>query len=173
MAGLMQLKKNFKKGETVVVIFHDHGTRYLGKMFNDEWMLEKGFLDRKGLQARDLVNTSRKAPLTSLTVTDNVSHAVKIMNRNDYSQLPVNDGGRMVGSINENHLFKCLSADPQLGDKAIGKIMQPAFPFVDISTPVDLLVPMLTLENPAVLVRDFKTDQTFIITRADVLNVLC
>jgi predicted transcriptional regulator len=48
-------------------------------------------------------------------------------------------------------------------------IMQPAFPFIDISTPVELLS---TPENPAVLIRDFKTDKTFIITRSDVIRVL-
>ena len=44
MAGLLQLKDHFKEGETVVIIFHDHGTRYLGKMFNDDWMRSKGYL---------------------------------------------------------------------------------------------------------------------------------
>lgn len=44
MAGLLQMKDKFKKGDVVVVIFHDHGTRYMGKMFNDDWMLERGFL---------------------------------------------------------------------------------------------------------------------------------
>ncbi len=53
MAGLMQLKNELKEGDVVVVIFHDHGTRYLGKMYNDEWMLEKGFFDKKGLTAKD------------------------------------------------------------------------------------------------------------------------
>ena len=54
----------------------------------------------------------------------------------------------------------------------VESIMQPAFPFVDISTPVDLLSTMITPQNPAVLVRDFKTDKTFIITRSDVIRVL-
>ena len=43
-AGIMQMKDRFKEGDVVVVIFHDHGTRYLGKMFNDEWMKSKGWL---------------------------------------------------------------------------------------------------------------------------------
>ena len=51
-------------------------------------------------------------------------------------------------------------------------IMQPAFPFVDMSTPVELLATMITPQNPAVLVRDFKTDKTFIITRSDLIRVL-
>ena len=55
MAGLLQLKDHFTAGDVVVVIFHDHGSRYLGKMFNDDWMREKGFLEKSGLTARDLV----------------------------------------------------------------------------------------------------------------------
>ena len=50
--------------------------------------------------------------------------------------------------------------------------MQPVFPFVDISTNVELLSTMITHDNPAVLVRDFKTDKTFIITRSDLIRVL-
>jgi len=43
--GVLQLKKHFKKGDIVVVLFHDHGSRYVGKMFNDDWMKEQGFID--------------------------------------------------------------------------------------------------------------------------------
>ena len=43
----------------IVVIFHDHGSRYLGKMFNDDWMREKGFFEKTGLTARDLVGVGR------------------------------------------------------------------------------------------------------------------
>jgi predicted transcriptional regulator len=50
--------------------------------------------------------------------------------------------------------------------------MQPAFPFVDISTSVELIATMITHENPAVLVRDFKTEKTFIITRSDIIRVM-
>ena len=57
--------------------------------------------------------------------------------------------------------------------QSVSTIMQPAFPFVDISTPIELLSTMITLDNPAVLVRDFKSEKTFIITRSDVIGVLC
>jgi len=43
--GLLQLKQHFKKGDIVVILFHDHGSRYINKMYNDEWMREKGFLE--------------------------------------------------------------------------------------------------------------------------------
>ena len=80
------MKDNFKEGEVVVIIFHDHGTRYLGKMFNNEWMLSKGFFDKKGLTAKDLVS-SQKGKLISLNVKDSIGDAVKIMSENDFSQV--------------------------------------------------------------------------------------
>jgi cystathionine beta-synthase len=62
--------------------------------------------------------------------------------------------------------------NPEVKHQPVERIMQPAFPFVDISTSVDLLARMITPANPAVLVRDFKTDKTFIITRSDVIEVM-
>ena len=45
MCGLLQLKDRLKPTDVVVVIFHDHGSRYIGKLYNDDWMRERGFLD--------------------------------------------------------------------------------------------------------------------------------
>src|SRR5918995_227558 len=94
MAGLIQLADRFKAGETVVVIFHDHGTRYLGKMYNPEWMRDKGFLDRSGLTAKDLVADRKKAKLTTIDRNDSVSHAANLMTEHAYSQIPVTTDGR-------------------------------------------------------------------------------
>lgn len=171
MAGMLQMKKMFKEGDVVVVIFHDHGTRYLGKMYNDEWMREKGFFDKKGLTAKDLV-ASQKGKLIALDAKDTIESAVKLMSENDFSQLPVTKDGRIVGSLNEKHLFTQIVKNPEIKKEPVEKIMYPAFPFVDISAPIDSLSQMITEFNPAVLVRDFKTDETFIITRSDIINAL-
>src|SRR6202035_1254464 len=55
MAGLFQIKDRFKKGDVVVVLFHDHGSRYLAKMFNDEWMSDRGFLQASEITAIQLI----------------------------------------------------------------------------------------------------------------------
>lgn len=172
MAGLIQLKNNFKKGEVVVVILHDHGTRYLGKMFNDEWMFAKGYFDKKGLTAKDLVST-QKGKLISLEVTDKIKDAAKVMRENDFSQLPVTNQGRVVGSLNENYIYSKIVHDPEIIEQKVETIMQPAFPYVDISTPVESLGSMMENDNGAVLIKDFKSGETFIITRWDVIKALC
>jgi len=172
MAGLLQLAPHFKAGETVVVIFHDHGTRYLGKMFNDEWMREKGFLEPTGLTARDLVATKKAAPLVAIECTETVGHAAHVMTEHGFSQVPVTSNGRIVGSINEARLYSEIVKNPEVKRGPVEAIMQPAFPYADISTSLEALATMLSPENPAVLVRDFKSDETFIITRSDVIQAL-
>jgi cystathionine beta-synthase len=173
MAGLLQLKANFRSGDVVVVIFHDHGSRYLGKMFNDEWMREKGFLEKSGMTARDLVASGLSGELLALEGGETVEAAVRLMGQHDFSQISITSDKRLVGSLNEAHLYAELVRDPAIKGAPVETIMQPAFPFVDISTPVELLSTMITSANPAVLVRDFKTEKTFIITRSDVIRVLC
>ena len=173
MAGVLQLKDNFEAGEVVVVIFHDHGSRYLGKMFNDDWMREKGFLEKSGMTARDLVASRISGELFTVEASRPVEEAVRIMSEHDFSQISITRDGRVVGSLNESHLFEQFLANPDIKGHPVDSIMQPAFPFIDISTPVELLSTMITPQNPAVLVRDFKTEKTFIITRSDVIRVLC
>src|SRR5215510_8933285 len=172
MAGVLQLKEHFTERDVVVVIFHDHGSRYLGKMFNDDWMREKGYLEKTGMTARDLVAAGLSGELYSVEANEPVEHALTLMSEHDFSQISITRDKRLVGSLNETHLYDALVRDPKIKSQPVDSIMQPAFPFVDVSTPVELLSTMITPENPAVLVRDFKTDKTFIITRTDVIRVL-
>jgi len=172
IAGLLQLKDHFADDDVIVVIFHDHGSRYLGKMFNDDWMREKGFLEKSGMTARDLVASGLSGELFAVEESEPVAKVVRVMSQHDFSQISITRDRRLVGSLNESRLYSELVRNPDVKGQPVETIMQPAFPFVDISTPVDLLSTMITPENPAVLVRDFKTDKTFIITRSDVIHVL-
>jgi cystathionine beta-synthase len=172
MAGLLQLKDRFSPDDVIVVVFHDHGSRYLAKMFNDEWMRSKGFLETSGMAARDLVSLGLPGELFTVEAIQPVAEAVRLMGKHDYSQVSVTRAGRVVGSLNETQLYRELVANPGVVKQAVESIMQPAFPFVDVSTPIDQLAAMITPENPAVLVRDFKTEKTFIITRSDIIRVL-
>ena len=172
MAGLLQLREHFTRNDVVVVVFHDHGSRYLAKMYNDEWMRSKGFLEVTGMTARDLVALGVSGELFAVEAARPVEDAIRLMSDHDFSQISVTRDGRVIGSLNESHLYNEFVRDPGVKHKPVEAIMLPAFPFVDISTPVELLSTMITPENPAVLVRDFKTDKTFIITRSDVIRVL-
>jgi cystathionine beta-synthase len=141
-------------------------------MFNDEWMSEKGFLEKSGMTARDLVSLRVSGELFAIEANRPVEDAIEVMSEHDFSQISVTSDGRVVGSLNEAHLYAEFVKDPAIKRQPVESIMQPAFPFVDASTPVDLLATMITPQNPAVLVRDFKSDKNFIITRSDIIRVL-
>ena len=172
IAGLLQLKERFRKGETVVVIFHDHGTRYLGKIFNPDWMRRMGYENLPGPTARELVRNKKVAAIVGVERTAPVEQAIERMIENDFSQIPVTQSERIVGSLSEGHVYEKIVADPSVRKAEVGSIMQPAFPFVDIETPVALLAPMITPENPAVLVRDFPAGETWVLTGYDVLQAV-
>jgi cystathionine beta-synthase len=106
MAGVLQLREHFTAHDVVVVVFHDHGSRYLGKMFNDEWMRAKGFLEITGMTARDMVALGVSGELFAIEAVRPVEDAVKVMSDHDFSQISVTKDGRVVGSLNEAHLYE-------------------------------------------------------------------
>ncbi|MBX7194769.1 MAG: pyridoxal-phosphate dependent enzyme [Sandaracinaceae bacterium] len=172
IAGLLQLKDRFREGETVVVIFHDHGTRYVGKMFNPDWMRAMGYEPTEGPTARALVKNKKVTEVVGVEETDSVEHAVSRMRENDFSQIPVLRQGRIVGSLSEAHVYSRMVSDDKIRTEPVRMIMQKPFRYVDIETPVKLLAGMITPESPAVLVRDFPANATYILTGYDVLAAL-
>jgi cystathionine beta-synthase len=141
-------------------------------MFNDQWMHSKGYLDKKGLTAKDITQNRKEIELISVESNTLVKDVLKLMAENDISQIPVTEGGRIVGAVNDKKIFIEIALNIEAKDEPIKQHMQPAFPFVDISTGIDDLAEMLKVDNDAVLVKDFKLDKTYIITRYDILDVL-
>ena len=172
IAGLIQLKDKLKKDDVVVVIFHDHGTRYIGKIFNDEWMLKMGYLDKAGMTAEDIVSSKMNIDITTIDKKESVGNAVKLMMANNYSQIPVTSDGRIVGSIFENKVMSLLLQHPEKKDTPVEEIMSAALPFVDVTTSLDVLSGMVGGEYEAVLVKDFKRDKNYIITRSDLAEIM-
>ncbi len=99
VAGLLQLKTRLKADDVVVVIFHDHGSRYVGKVYNDQWMMERGFLDVKTV--RDVVNGRRNLPLVTISPEEKVSDAIGKMKKFDIEHLPVLKDREMIGALSE------------------------------------------------------------------------
>ncbi len=172
VAGLLQLKDNFKEGETVVVVFHDHGTRYLGKIFNDDWMREKGYINKKGMTAKDVIANGKQSELITIGYDDTIRHALDLITRKSISQLPVTRDNRIVGAINENLVFNKIVENPEIIENPVHSIMLEALPFIDASTPLDSLTGMINKADDAVLIKDFRNDKNYIITRYDIVKAL-
>ncbi len=173
IAGLIQMKDKFKEGDLVVTLFHDHGTRYLGKMYNDDWLRERGFLEEKKAKfAIDLIENHRGLKLVTIKQTQTVGDAYELMNTYNISQIPVvNDLGEFVGSLNDNQLFAAILKDNSLKEKAVSSIMLSAFPTVNANATIEEVSKHITRDNAAVLVLDMGGNY-HIITKYDVINAI-
>lgn len=168
--GLLQLKDRLKPSDLVVCIFHDHGSRYVGKIYNDQWMLERGFLAVKTF--KDIVSGRGKSQkLISIEPQHTVSDAVTLMRKYDIEHIPVMVGEKIVGSISESGLFQKMFTDPGIKDVAVEDLMEPAFPIVDFLTPIEKLSTLINKENGAVLGKD-EGGNFHILTKYDVLQAL-
>ncbi|MFZ2283749.1 MAG: pyridoxal-phosphate dependent enzyme, partial [Lutibacter sp.] len=169
--GLLQLKEHFTKDDVVVVLFHDHGSRYVAKIFNDDWMRERGFLDDEKKVAIDLIRDRIDTPMITVKTEELVSHAIERMRNNDISQIPVTDVDGFVGSVDESDLFRLYFDDKDIASKPIKEVMRAPFPIVKSDTSIDQISKLINRDNGAVLV-DLGNDKFHIITKHDVIRAI-
>ncbi|KLT68896.1 MULTISPECIES: pyridoxal-phosphate dependent enzyme [Flavobacterium] len=167
--GLLQLKEHFKPDDVVVVLFHDSGSRYVGKMFNDDWMRERGFLEENITKAEDVIKDHIDKQLIVVRTEELVSHAIERMRKYKISQIPVVDINGFVGSVDETDLFRSYVADKNVAEKPIKEVMGKPFPIVKLGTPIEEVSRLFTKENDAVLV-DLGNGNHHIITKYDIIG---
>lgn len=167
VAGLLQMKAQLKPTDFVVLIFHDHGSRYVGKIFNDEWMLERGFLDVHTV--KDLIGGLGRRRLVTIDAENSVAEAMAAMKKYDIEQIPVMSNGEMTGSITQNGLFKRLMEDAELKDKKVSEVSEAPMPVVSMDTRVDRLTQFINKDNGGVLAKDDSGD-FHILTKYDIIN---
>ncbi|PWH83223.1 cystathionine beta-synthase [Algibacter marinivivus] len=171
LKGILQLKKHFKKEDVVVVLFHDHGSRYVGKMFNDEWMRERGFIEDDITSAADLVANNSEKPLVTVKTEELVSHAIERMKAHKISQIPVEDSTGFVGAIDEADLLRKYIENKDISDLPIKDVMHKPFPIVDKNTPIEVISKLFNKENNAVMVK-LENGNYQIITKYDIISSL-
>ncbi|HVB04370.1 MAG TPA: pyridoxal-phosphate dependent enzyme [Chitinophagaceae bacterium] len=169
LSGLIQLKDRLKASDLVVVIFHDHGSRYVGKIYNDQWMMERGFLNVRTV--RDLISGLGSRRLITVKITDHISQAIDLMRDNDVGQLPVIRDIDIVGAISESGIFSQLIDNPGIKHDPVERIMEKPFPTVSLDTPMERLPAFINKDNGAVLVRD-EGGNYHIITKSDLISSL-
>jgi cystathionine beta-synthase len=168
LQGLMQLKGQLKKGDLVVCIFHDHGSRYVAKIYNDQWMMERGFLDVKTF--RDIVNARGFHSLVTLTPEQTVGEAVDRMKDLHIENIPVMRSGIPVGAVSESGLFNImLSNGTDIRSKKIQDVIEPPYPVVAFDTAVERISSLISKENGAVLAKD-DSGNFHIVTKYDVIQ---
>lgn len=169
--GLLQLKDNFKPDDVVVVLFHDSGSRYVGKMFNDDWMRERGYIDREANTAKDLIKDHEDKPLIVVRTEELVAHAIERLRKYKISQIPVMDTSGFVGSIDEDDLFRSYVEDKNIAEKPIREVMGKPYPVVKADAGVEEVAGLINNSNQAVLV-DLGEGKHHIITKQDIIGTI-
>lgn len=167
--GVLQLQEHFKPDDVVVVLFHDSGSRYVGKMFNDDWMRERGFLDEEITKASDLIKDHTDKPLITVRTEELVSHAIDRMRHYKISQIPVMDIHGFVGSVDETDLFRHYVSDKNVAEKPIKDVMGKPYPIVAAGAAFDEVSKLFGKDNQAVLV-DLGNGKFHIITKHDLIG---
>ncbi len=169
LQGLIQLKKDLKKGDVVVCIFHDHGSRYVGKIYNDQWMMERGFLEVKTF--KDLVSSRGAKKLLTVKPGQTVAEAITLMKEYDIENLPVKNGEGIIGSLSEGGLFNKILNDPEIKGKTVESVMEKEYPIVAFDTPVEKLSKLISRQSGAVLSKD-ESGAYHIVTKYDIIQSL-
>ncbi|HPH47365.1 MAG TPA: pyridoxal-phosphate dependent enzyme [Chryseolinea sp.] len=166
-------REHLKKDDIMVILLPDHGTRYLAKVYNDQWMKDHGFLETRAFgSARDIIsNRNGKDTLTTISKSAAVSDVIQLMNREGIDQIPVTENGQFIGSVSSSSLLEKIILDPQLQKKQVGDVMDKPMQFVAPDSTLDVLSSLLNKDNKAVLIRDAQ-EKVHIITQHDVLKAM-
>lgn len=165
-------RENVKPEDRMVILLPDHGSRYIGKVYNDDWMKNHGFLENKTYgSAKDIIESrSASYELVVVSKDDKVREAIALMNNSSVSQIPVLDNGQVVGSITDTKLLSKIISNPELKDATVGDVMEDSMKFVALGSTLDVLSSMVDKEK-AVLVRD-EHHKIHIITKHDILTAV-
>jgi cystathionine beta-synthase len=161
-----------QEDDMMVIILPDHGTRYLGKVYNDTWMRDHGFFEsREFATAKDIVRWKGADKLETIGKNMKISEAIQVLNKKGISQLPVCDGNDFVGSITDTKILNMMIEKPGIRDATVGEIMDAPLQFVAMDNTVDVLSSLINNQNKALLVRD-KENAVHIITQHDLLMAM-
>ncbi|HYK75844.1 MAG TPA: pyridoxal-phosphate dependent enzyme [Daejeonella sp.] len=171
IAGLLQLKEELKEDDVVVVVFHDHGSRYMGKMYNEDWLRERGFLNDEKLTAKSILAKRESQEIVTIDCEKTVLEAINTIKTLNISQIPVTQQGMIIGKLTESDILNAVLENPSLRSSSVKEIMTSTFPFIDLNTSIDKISAMINKENTAVLVEDEK-GEIEIITQYDIINAI-
>ncbi|MFZ9982859.1 MAG: pyridoxal-phosphate dependent enzyme [Cyclobacteriaceae bacterium] len=166
-------REHMKKDDVMVILLPDHGTRYLNKVYNDQWMKDHGFLEERVYgTAKDIIHSrGGKDRLVTVAAADLLESAIISLNREGIDQLPVVDGVEFVGTVSTAGLLEKVIQSPEARKLPVREVMDKPMQFVAVDSTLDVLSSMLGKNNKAVLVRD-EHDKVHIVTQHDVLQAL-
>ena len=164
-------KRNLKADDIMVIILPDHGTRYLGKIYNDNWMRDHGFLEETTFSTAGEIVGKKQSRLFTVESHELISEVIRLMNEEGVDQVPVIENGDFVGSVSDGTVLETLINNPEMTKKPVKEIMNSPFPFVAPSETIEVMSKMITKDQKALLIRD-ENNNAHIITQSDLLQAI-
>jgi cystathionine beta-synthase len=180
----LEVAKKLGPGKTILSMLPDSGRSYLSKFYDDNWMLEHGFVERRAplptveqLLAAKSAEEHEVPALVTISSHQKVGEAIDVMQRYSISQLPVVRDGRsdsladFIGSLQDRTLLDRVFKNPDALHDDVAAAMQPPLAAVEITQTLDEVFSTLTGRTNAVVVaRDGKP--VGVLTRSDLLEYL-
>jgi cystathionine beta-synthase len=176
LSGALRLAKNLGPSDFLVVLLPDTGMRYLSKVYNDEWMRERGYVDAAvQITVAEVVKAKHAAgKVRELVIArpyQTVFHALKSMQDQDISQIPVFEENTPIGTIYEDQILNLALQGKDLRKLVVREVMSNPLPQVPKTAPVERVTHILSHENPAVFV-DMGNSHFEILTKYDLMSTV-
>jgi predicted transcriptional regulator len=176
LSAALRLAKDLGPNDFVVVLLPDTGMRYLSKVYNDEWMRERGYVESSvPITAAEVVNAKRQSgKVRELVIArpyQTVFHALKTMQEQDISQIPVFEETLPIGTIYEDQILTLALQGKDLRKLVVREVMSKPLPRIPGSSPVERVTYMLSHENPAVFV-EMDEAKFEILTKYDLMSTV-
>lgn len=172
VAGLLQMKEQLTEDDVVVILFHDHGSRYIGKIFNDNWMRERGYLDSE-MTAGELVRRKQGKEFLFVKEGDSLGDILNLMRDKDYSQMPVMDAHyKVIGSVSEAKILSKILENPTInGEIQVQEVMEEPLPIIQEDMTISKLSRYMSDKQKAIIVQD-KAMSYHMLTSFDLIRCL-
>jgi len=176
LSATLRLAKDLGPQDFVVALLPDTGMRYLSKVFNDEWMRERGYFEATvAITAADIVNAKgRSGKARELVIArpyQTVFHALKTMQEQDISQIPVFEENLPIGTVYEDQILTLALQGKDLRKLVVREVMSKPLPLVPKTAPVERITYILSHENPAIFV-EMGESKLEILTKYDLMSTV-
>ncbi|HUC67425.1 MAG TPA: cystathionine beta-synthase [Stellaceae bacterium] len=172
LAAALRYCREQSEAKRVVTLVCDSGNKYLSKMYNDFWMFDQGLLQRptQGDLTDLIARRHAEGSVVTVTPEDTLATVHRRMKLYEVSQLPVIEGDRLVGIIDESDLLLAAKDDPDAFGWPVRRAMVTKLETIAPDAPLDALLPIFAKDHVAVVERDGKF--IGLITRIDFINHL-
>jgi cystathionine beta-synthase len=174
ISAALRLARELRPEDFIVAFLPDTGMRYLSKVYNDEWMRERGYVESAvPITASDIIAAKHKAgKVRELIVArpyQTVFHALKTMQEQDISQIPIFEENAPIGTVYEDQILTMALQGKDLRKLVVREVMSKPMPKIARNAPVERITYILSHENPAVFV-DMGDARFEILTKYDLMS---